>query len=549
MAGGGRRVLAGDGSKLRAAPRRVPLAGSERLPLAGAVAVGPAAAEQRLEVTLRLRPRAPLPDMTDVGTSDAPLTRQQLGERHGAEVADVGRVEAFAREHSLDVVAARPAQRAVVLGGSTAALSRAFGVRLERWEHAGGSYRGRVGPLHLPPALAGAVEGVFGLDDRPQAQPHFRRRATHPVRKHEAKGGFTPPQVARLYGFPHHLDGSGETLALLEVSGGYRRDDLDAYFAQLRLPTPRIVEVSVDGAANTPAGDPDSDDSEVLLDMEVAGGAAPGARLAVYWAPNTERGFIDALTAVVHDTTLAPSVLSISWGSAEGTWTRQAIHALDGLCHAAAAVGVTVLAASGDNGSHDGVHDGRAHVDFPASSPYVLACGGTTLHLHRDGALAAEAAWNDGPHHGATGGGISEVFAAVPPWQRAADPPPCANPPHGSGRGVPDVSAAADPDTGYCVRVDGVDTVLGGTSAVAPLWAALIARANQRHGRPLGWVTPLLYSPEVAATALRDVSTGSNGAYQARQGWDACTGLGTPRGDRIVDALVAVRRRAAPRPA
>jgi kumamolisin len=519
------------------APRRIPLPGSERAPLAGAVAVGPSDAAERIEVTLRLRPRTPLPDVG--GDPAALISRAELGERHGAAPRDVAAVEAFAARNGLDIVSARPEHRAMVLGGSTAELGRAFGVELQRWEHAGGSYRGRTGPLHLPPRLASAVEGVFGLDDRPQAQPHFRRRAARSTRQHHS-GGFTPLQVARLYDFPRQLDGSGETIALLEVSGGYHRPDLDAYFDTLGLRTPRLVDVHVDHGRNLPVGDPDSDDSEVLLDIEVAGAVAPGARLAVYWTPNTERGFIDALAEVVHDATLRPSVLSISWGSAEATWTGQAMRVLDGLFQSAAAVGVTVLAASGDNGSHDGVHDGRAHVDFPASSPHVLACGGTRLHLHRDGALAEEEAWNDGPHHGATGGGISDVFA-VPEWQQQAGLPRSANPGHRPGRGVPDVAGDADPDTGYTVRVDGQDTVIGGTSAVAPLWAGLVAMANQRRGRPLGLLTPTLYGAVRQAGGLRDVATGSNGAYTACAGWDACTGLGTPNGARLLDALISAR--------
>jgi kumamolisin len=297
------------------------------------------------------------------------LTREQLGARHGAHADDVERVRRFAAEHHLDVVAAHPERRSVVLGGSVGALSAAFGVELQRWERPGAGYRGRIGALHLPEDLADAVEGVFGLDDRPQAQPHFRPRATHPTGKHAARGGFTPPQVAALYEFPRHLDGRGETVAILEVGGGYRREDLDAYFASLHLRRPEVVDVFVDHGKNSPTGDgPDSDDGEVLLDIEVVGAVAPGARLAVYWAPNTERGFIDAFSAIVHDTRHRPSVLTVSWGSAETTWTRQAVQAIDGILQDAAAVGVTVLAASGDNGSHDGVHDGRAHVDFPASS-------------------------------------------------------------------------------------------------------------------------------------------------------------------------------------
>jgi kumamolisin len=491
--------------------RRVELPGSDRTPRAGAVAVGPSDARERVEVTVHLRPSAPLPDIA--ADPDAQLTRGALGRRHGATPEDVAAVEDFARANALDVVAARPAERAVVLGGSVRALGRAFGVELERYEHAGGAYRGRVGPLHLPPRLAGTVEGVFGLDDRPQTTPHFRRRAVH----REGRGGFTPPQVAHLYDFPRHLDGGGQTIALLEVSGGYRRADLDAYFAGLGLRVPRLSNVAVDSGRNSPLGDPSSDDSEVLLDIEVAGALAPGARLAVYWTPNTERGFIDAATRLVHDTTRRPTVLSISWGAAESTWTRQAMHVLDGIFLSAAAVGVTVLAASGDDGSRDGVHDGRAHVDFPASSPHVLACGGTKLHLHRDGRLASESAWSD------SGGGHSRVFPS-PRWQRSR-----------RGRGVPDVAADADPDTGYTVRVDGEDQVLGGTSAAAPLWAALVARANQHRGRPLGLLAPRLYGS--ARDALRDVTQGSNGAYTATVGWDACTGLGTPRATALVDTV------------
>jgi len=511
--------------------RRIPLAGSERAPLPGARVEGPSDAAERLEVSLHLRPRAPLPPAGhDPG---AVISREELARRHGASEEDVTLVERFAERHDLDVVAAQPDRRTVVLAGSVAAMSAAFGVELQRWRRDGATYRGRVGPLHLPADLAAAVEGVFGLDDRPQARPHVRRRAVH----HGSGAGFTPRQVARLYGFPHLLDGSGVTVALLEVGGGYRAEDLHHYFSALRLAPPFTVDVSVDGGRNQPTGDPEGDDSEVLLDIEVLGALVPAARIAVYFAPNTERGFLDGVAAAVHDTTLRPSVLSISWGAAEATWTHQAMRALDGAFQAAAAVGMTVLVASGDDGSHDGVHDGHAHVDFPASSPHVLACGGTRLHLHRDGALAGEEAWNDGPHHGATGGGISDVFD-VPAWQAQAGLPPSANPGHRLGRGVPDVAGDADPGTGYAVRVDGSDTVLGGTSAVAPLWAALVAMAVQRGGRPLGLLNPVVYGALHAAGALRDVATGGNGAYRARAGWDPCTGLGTPVGTRVLTALL-----------
>jgi kumamolisin len=199
----------------------------------------------------------------------------------------------------------------------------------------------------------------------------------------------------------------------------------------------------------------------------------------------------------------------------------------------AALLGVTVTCASGDNGSDDRVGDGRAHADFPASSPHVLACGGTRLN-GTAGEIADEISWNDGPAGGSTGGGISDVFD-LPAWQSAAGVPPSANPNRRVGRGLPDVAGNASPATGYAVRVDGRDLVFGGTSAVAPLYAALVARLNQRLGRSVGFLNPALYGP--ATGAIRDITAGDNGAYRAGPGWDACTGLGRIDGAQLLAAL------------
>ena len=515
-----------------AEPRRVPLHGSERTPVPGARLVGPWDAGEHLEVTLRLRPRAPLPAASPRG--EQALSREEYAARHGAAAEDVERVRAFAATHGLEVVDVHAGRRAVVLAGTAGLLSQAFGVELQRWEIGGEVFRGRLGPLHVPADLAEVIEGVFGLDDRPQAQPHFRRAAMAPVAAATREGAFTVPQIGRLYGFPADLDGSGQTIAVIELGGGYTAADLDAFFGGLDLRTPTVVDVFVDGGSNAPTGDPSSADGEVVLDIEVAGALAPGARIAVYFAPNTERGFLDAVSTAVHDGDLQPSVISISWGAAESTWTSQAMRAMDQVFQSAAALGVAVCAAAGDNGSSDGVADGRQHVDFPASSPHVLACGGTRLEAGGD-TVAAETVWNDGPGAGATGGGISDVFA-LPSWQADAGVPESANGDGRIGRGVPDVAADADPATGYLVRVDGEESAVGGTSAVAPLWAALLTLAGQRLGRPVGFVNPLLYSADVSQ-ALRDVTDGGNGAYAAQPGWDACTGLGVPDAASVIEAL------------
>lgn len=514
-----------------ASPRRLPLAGSERHALPGAHAVGPSDRAERLEVSVHLRARRPLPEPDERGAA-VRLSRARFAAEHGASRDDVERVAGFAAEHGLRVEAVHQARRSVVLSGTAQQLGRAFDVRLQRWERDGTTFRGRTGPVHIPAGLVGVVDGVFGLDDRPQARSRVHRRAAHAARRGEA---FTPPQVAALYDFPRDLDGAGQTVALLQLGGGYRAADLRGYFAALHRPLPRLRDVSVDGGSNVRSGDPQSDDGEVQLDVEVLGAVAPGVRIALYFAPNTERGFLDGVSAAIHDGVLRPSVLSISWGAAEPAWTLQALRAIDAAFAAAAALGVTVCAAAGDSGSGDDVHDHRPHVDFPASSPGALACGGTRVHLHREGrTLAAEEVWNDGRAGGSTGGGVSAVFAA-PPWQRTCEGgrPPSSG--ERQGRGVPDVAGDADPETGYLVSVDGVEAVLGGTSAVAPLWAALVAMANQRRGAPVGLIAPLLYASPAAA--LRDVTRGRNGAYAARPGWDPCTGLGTPRGDRLVALL------------
>jgi kumamolisin len=275
----------------------------------------------------------------------------------------------------------------------------------------------------------------------------------------------------------------------------------------------------------------------VVLDIEVAGAVAPGAQIAVYFCKNTDAGFLQAITTAIHDAVRNPSVVSISWGGPESSWTAQALTSYDQALQAAGTLGVTVCVAAGDNGSSDGVNDGLAHVDFPASSPNVLGCGGTRL-IGSGTTITSETVWNDGAQGGATGGGISDFFPP-PAWQASANLPPSVNPGAKPGRGVPDVAGNADPLTGYQVRVDGQNTVVGGTSAVAPLWAGLIALLNQSLGKPVGFLNSWLYSTGVSTPgALHDITTGNNGAYQARVGWDACTGLGSSDGVKLQGALL-----------
>jgi kumamolisin len=483
-------------------------------------------------VIVRPRSSVPLPSVEELGRQP-PAERRYLDRRTfvhawGAAPEDLEAVASFAREHGLQVIESSAARRIVVLAGTVTDMGAAFATRFARYASPRGEYRGRSGGVRLPRTVAPVVQAVLGLDDRPQAHPQIRAHAD-PERERTARA-FTPPEVARLYRFPKPLDRPRQKIAIIELGGGYRTSQLRAYFHHLGLEMPKITAVSVDGVRNRPGVNAHAD-SEVMLDIEVIGAIAPEAELLVYFAPLTDRGFIDAVTKAVFDER-EPSVLSISWGDAESNWSKQGRAAMDDAFRAAAIMGISVCCVSGDSGWTDGLAGERAHVDYPASSPYVLACGGTRLEVH-DGE-ATETVWNaDGS---ATGGGVSEYYP-VPSWQRPARVPRSVNPSRHRGRGVPDVAGNADPDTGYRIRLnDAVLKPLGGTSAVGPLWAALIARMNDHLGTRVGFVNPLLYE-SIAPNGFNTVVKGTNGAYRARLGWDACTGHGTPDGEGLLAAL------------
>ncbi len=505
----------------------VSLKGSERHAIPGARKLGAADPSERLEVTVLVRRQAREQLAAQVaalgsGKPGRHLSREEFARQHGAAEADLDAVRRFAASHKLAVVQEHAARRTLILSGTVAQFSRAFAVELHQYAHAGGSYRGRVGFVSVPADLENVVEAVLGLDNRPQAQTHFRLRPAA-----STSASFTPLKVAALYGFPSGT-GEGQCVGLIELGGGYRPTDLDTYFKGLGVPSPTVTAVSVDQGKNSPTGSADGPDGEVMLDIEVVGAIVPQARIAVYFSPNTDAGFLDAITTAIHDTTNKPAVISISWGGPESSWTAQAMTAMDSAFQAAASMGITVCVAAGDGGSSDGVASGD-HVDFPASSPHALACGGTRLTAQGNN-ITQEVVWNEGANNGATGGGVSTQFS-VPAWQANLR----ATTSQGKAatltmRGVPDVAGNADPESGYDVRIDGTDTVIGGTSAVAPLWAALITRINQTSGKAAGFLNPQIYQ---GPQAFRDITQGNNGDFEATVGWDACTGLGSPDGAKL----------------
>lgn len=471
-----------------------PLPGSEKNIPENTIAIGLPDPNKQIEITVILR------SWPDDGNSS---------------------IRNFAQDNDLKVVRIDPDSYSVTLSGSIEALTKAFGVELVNYASPRGTYIGYSGQVTLPGRLADNVLGVFGLDNRPLAYPYFFRLKNLP---HIT---YTPNQMASLYDFDSSLDGRGQCIAIIELGGGYREEDIARYFDWLKMSPPEIKVISVDGADTQPGKD---DDAEVVLDIDTAGAVVPGSRLVLYFAPNSERGFIDSVNAAIHDKDNKPSVLSISWGAAEDEWSREAIFSATRAFQMAAESNITVLCASGDNGSSDRENDSLAHVDFPASCPYVTGVGGTSF------SPIDETVWNNGKAGGATGGGISDLFP-LPNWQFNASVRPSANLGFHIGRGVPDVAANSDPRTGYVLIYHGEPVVFGGTSFAAPLWAGLIAQINQGSKRPVGYLNPLLYTKLANSKALNDITSGDNGDYQATPGWDACTGLGTPNGLELLRAF------------
>jgi kumamolisin len=389
---------------------RMALTGSHRDPVVGAAVSRPIDKNEAVHATVVLRRKIGVADAHQEFGFTGPhavshRTREEYGLIHGSSNADITTIEEFAHEFGIAVTERSPAKRSVVLSGTAEAMQTAFGTTLTHYDSPQGSYRGRTGSIMLPEELQPMVTAVLGLDNRPMAKPHLRRAQTAAT----PPGALTPLQVAKLYNFPTGMNGAGQTIGIVELGGGFRTSDLKTYFRSLGLKPPAVKAVSVDGGLNKPGVKPD-EDGEVMLDIEVAGAVAPGATIVVYFAPNTDQGFHDAIATAVHDQVNKPSVISISWGGPEESWPQQSRNAMLAACTDAAGVGVTITAASGDDGAGDGVSGGKLHVDLPACLPPVLGCGGTRLNTSHD-VIASEVVWNElGTGEGSTGGGVSRFF-------------------------------------------------------------------------------------------------------------------------------------------
>lgn len=500
-----------------------------------------------LRVTVYLRRRQALTLAPLVGTAlpkeRTYLSASELHTRHGADPAEIAMVEAFAKENGLTVVSSDAGRRVVTLAGTAASVGAAFHAGVVQWEENGRTCHGSRDDIKVPAALNGIIVGVFGFDSRPVAAPHLRKKK---VPKVPAFAGYSGQQVAAFYNFPTGVDGTGETIGIIELGGGFVAADLATYFSEIGVRDPSVTAFPVDGGTNSPT-DPNSADGEVMLDIEVAGAIAPGAKLVVYFAPGAaDQDFLNAISTAVHDTVNNPSVISISWGGPEESSDEAFQTQFDEILQSAAALGITVTVASGDSGAADeppASWDGKVHVDFPASSPHALGCGATAITVSGT-TVTAESIWNESvadkqdSSFAASGGGISGFFP-VPAFQSALKMPPNASTGK-TGRGVPDVAGDGDPDSGFRVRVDGQEFPVGGTSAVAPTWAGLVALINQKLGKRVGYLNTLLYANP---SCLVPVTVGNNEVgtshlgYKAGPGWNACAGLGRPDGAKVLAML------------
>lgn len=516
----------------------VVLPGSELTTNAGARLVGPVSPSEHFSVAIRVRQtpegKRQAAEFARIPPSRRPrLSDQTIDRVFGADPLDVKRVVAFTKGRGFAIIEASVRSRTVLIAGTAAKFSEFFETKLERYEYQGGIFRGRIGAIRIPREIADVVTGVFGLDNFP-ARPFTSGSNLYAV-----------SDVASAYNFPMNFDGTGQTIAILALIpagqfGGYFPADLEQFYPGL---SQRVFDISVDGTPNlpsamAPAAGTDLD-LEITCDIELAGALAPGARILVYFATNSALGFCFAVETIVHDDINRPDILSISYGSPwpgpdNLIFDDQTVSAMEDSFLAASLKRMTVVAASGDFGSTGGpiaLEQGTSWVSYPASSPNVTGCGGSVVTL-ANGAISYETAWNNptaliGYADKTSGGGFSTRFTA-PSWQQ--DAVGAYN--NENMRGVPDVCGHAD---SYKVVLRGNDGFFWGTSAVAPLWAALMARINQRLGWRVGNVSAFLYEPSFAATC-RDVLDGSNG-YIAGAGWDPCTGLGSPIGTALSDQL------------
>ncbi|HEY7162533.1 MAG TPA: S53 family peptidase, partial [Acidobacteriota bacterium] len=475
------------------------------------------------------------------------LNRKDFIRLHGARDEDLQLVKKFAEDSKLRVIDSSKERRCVILSGTAQELSDAFQVDNRTYTHDGEVYRSYPDAIQIPANLKGVIEAVLGLENRSLMSHHAFMTLPHAflAAGQSAMRHTEVREVEDAYKFPK-ADGKGQCIAIIELGGGFYERDIKKYFRTHKLRQPKISVVEIEGAKNNPAeqkyieqvlnlmGEKTGNQKtgaraslpaelahamwtiESTLDVQLAGSFANAAEIVVYFAPNNAHGKYQAFTAALSNKKFSPSVISCSWGAVEETLPADVVSSLNHVFQDAALRGVTVCFSSGDKGE-DPSSEGNPRVHFPASSPYVLSCGGT--HWLKKERSIYEEVWSEAlPKYVVqSGGGVSKIFER-PDWQSEIKLQT-----KKSGRGVPDVSGKADIAGGYCMQVAGFDVTMGGTSAAAPMWAGLIARLNQELNCNIGYANPFLYQ-ESCRSSFNDITKGNNGKhFKATPGWDPCT--------------------------
>ncbi len=567
------------------------LANSCRSAKKGATRVGEVDPSSRVEVTLTLRGREELPELDP---REPAMSREELESGYGASGEDLQTAQRTLERYGLTVEETSALTRSMRVSGTAAQMEEAFhpGMAIYRSDELG-EYRGREGELQIPKELDGIVTGVFGFDQRrvarrvgipaaasaqeeaPEEEPAQEESGEQepapveePVEEpaqeepaDEPATGLSPSDLVGRYSFPPG-NAAGQKVAILEFGGAYSEGDLKTFCGQHgvepRQPTIVGKPLTQQEIAQLPQQQREAEEDasgEVMMDIEIVTALCQGAEVFVYFSSFEQKGWIDVLNQLISGQPASVHAVSISWGIWETTgenseeMSRAALEEINQRLEAAAHLGITVCAAAGDDGSGDQVGDGDCHVNFPASSPFVLSVGGTMLTKGGN-----EVVWRVPPGRrtpqggGATGGGVSVIFPR-PAWQ-TVKVESLNNDKGFDGRIIPDIAALAGPP-GYDVVLAGKREPNGGTSAATPLWASLIARmlANGKPTNGPAFLAPLLYENGTTGKprgeeGCTDITKGNNTSepqpnrgYEAGPGYDAVSGWGVPNGQRLLAAL------------
>ena len=475
------------------------------------------------------------------------LTHDQFVYQFGTIGDEIDLVTNWAVAKGLTVLDAHAGMATVKVHGMVGTYNQLFNITLETVTTDTRTYVTHEGNITIPDEINDVVSTILGLDNS-VAFESYARLDPDAVGPNSSNVDIDPSYItapspvdlALAYQYPTvpggvGAQGANTCVGIVELGGGWTTQNLNSTFGRIGLSNPTVVDVSVDGGVNDPTDIGGS--GEVMLDIYCVGATALGAKIAMYFAPNSFQGFIDCITAATNDTVNNPSVLSISWGTTDTNWFGSNSQ-FDTALQASIVKGITTFVAAGDFGVRAISGAATYTVQYPATSPYVVAAGGTVVTINNDYTIASETAWGTAGGLYAGGGGVSGLYS-VPTWQTGLTSktyPTPSSPVALTGRGIPDVSAMATGYTFYYGINNSSGTFLG-TSAVAPLLSGLMARLNSITASKIGSVNATWYAAK--STAFNDITVGDNHGgntvgYVATAGWDAATGVGSPIGVNIL---------------